>query len=93
MAILDISTLTMFRFHYIVRGEQYKSNARLLMTDTDSLVGLRLSYHNKQIIFRHGTTIDRIRYIRLSTEPSSVLYVKQKSFRSNKRRILRKNYR
>ena len=38
MAILDISKLTMYRFHYDIMRKQYKSNACLLMTDTDSLV-------------------------------------------------------
>jgi len=38
MAILDLSKATMYAFHYENIINKYKSRARLLMTDTDSLV-------------------------------------------------------
>lgn len=36
-AVLELSKLTMFRFHYDVIRQQYGDNAKLLFTDTDSL--------------------------------------------------------
>eukprot|EP01052_Picozoa_sp_SAG31_P017937 SAG31_NODE_1250_length_9118_cov_4.047344_6_plen_375_part_00 len=57
MAILDLSKLHMFRFHYDYIKEKYGNNARLLMTDTDSLC-----YHIKTHDFYEDMKSDADKY-------------------------------
>ena len=57
MAILDLSKLHMFRFHYDYIKEKYGNNAKLLMTDTDSLC-----YHIKTRDFYEDMKSDADKY-------------------------------
>ena len=57
MAILDLSKLHMYRFHYDYIKEKYGNGAKLLMTDTDSLM-----YHIKTDDFYQDMKKDGDKY-------------------------------